>query len=127
MSDLRVATISDVAGTGPVDLYMQSAAKAWANINHDTVTVNSSFNLSSFTDNAAGDGTINYTSSLSAANFALHSDGKTDDDNTDSTGNRVWVRPYHSYAANGSYISTDSGGTERDAKILCMSSLGDLA
>mgnify|MGYP001544392525 CR=1 FL=1 len=63
MSDIRVNTISDAAGTGPVDLHKQSAAKAWANTNSGGAPL-SSFNVASVTDSSTGNYTINFTSSF---------------------------------------------------------------
>ena len=54
LSEIRVTTISDTAGTGPVTLTKQSAAKSF--INHfEGTTINGSFNTSSLTDHGTGD------------------------------------------------------------------------
>ena len=72
MSDIRANTISDAAGTGPIDLYKQSAAKAWVNFNgQGTIAARNSFNLSSLTDNGVGDYTVTVSSAFSAADFAV--------------------------------------------------------
>ena len=55
-SVLNVDTIADKAGTGPVGLTKQSAAKAWINL--DAVSSNAirdSLNVSSMTDVATGE------------------------------------------------------------------------
>jgi hypothetical protein len=73
MSTLRAATIADLAGTGPATLTGQTAAKAWANLNGTgTIAVRGSANVSSFTDNAAGDYTANYTAAMADANYVAH-------------------------------------------------------
>jgi len=68
LSEIRVTTVSDTAGTGPVTLTKQSAAKVFCRHNMISSTViTSSFNVSTVTDNGSGDSTINYTNAFSAA------------------------------------------------------------
>jgi len=71
-SVLNVDTIADKAGTGPVTLTKQSAAKSILHYNHQTPVVRSSFNVSSITDDATGDFQINYTSSFSDIYYSVH-------------------------------------------------------
>jgi hypothetical protein len=70
MSDLRVGTISDAAGTGPVTLTGQYAAKAWVNFNGTgTVAIKDSANTSSVTDNTTGSYTQNFTNAFTDTNY----------------------------------------------------------
>lgn len=47
-------------------------AKAWVNFNGTgTVAIRASFNVSSITDNASADYTVNFTTALSDANYSL--------------------------------------------------------
>jgi hypothetical protein len=70
MSEIRAATVSNLAGTGPVTLTKQSAAKAWANLNGSgTIAFIASFNASSAVDNGTGDYDINFTNAMSSANY----------------------------------------------------------
>ena len=62
----------------PVDVAAAIAAlatspvKAWVNFNGTgTVAIRASFNVSSITDNGTGDYTINFTTALEDANYAL--------------------------------------------------------
>ena len=72
MSEIRANTISDAAGTGPVTLTGQYAAKAWVNFNGDgTVAIRESGNVSSITDNGTGDYTTNVTTAMPDANYAI--------------------------------------------------------
>jgi hypothetical protein len=72
LSDLKVTTISDLAGTGPVTLTKQSAAKAWVNFDGTgTVAIRDSLNVSSITDNGTGDYTDNLTNSFTNTNWSL--------------------------------------------------------
>ena len=67
-SVLNVDTIADKAGTGPVGLTKQSAAKAWV-YTADTGSVRDSFNVASFTDHGTGDWQYNLTNSMSTSTF----------------------------------------------------------
>jgi hypothetical protein len=51
--------------------YHPSAAKAWAHFTNAAV-INSGYNVSSITDNAGGDWTVNYTTPFSSASYAPH-------------------------------------------------------
>lgn len=74
MSTLRVNTLQNAAGTGQPA--MSGAAKAWVNFNGTgTVAIRASFNVTSITDNAIGDYTINFTNALEDANYAVKSSG----------------------------------------------------
>ena len=70
MSELRTNTLSNVAGTGPVVLTGQSAAKAWANLDGTgTIVLRDDFNVASVTDNGIGDYTYAFASIMSNANY----------------------------------------------------------
>lgn len=74
MSEIRVTTVSDTAGTGPVTLTKQSAAKVWTSdetlqASNSTYT-GSSFNVSSITDSATGQCLVNFTNSFANNGFA---------------------------------------------------------
>ena len=69
-SVLNVDTIADKAGTGPVGLTKQEAAKMYANFEMDsTQAITKSFNSASITDNGTGDTTISMTNSMGDANY----------------------------------------------------------
>jgi hypothetical protein len=72
MSEIRATTISNAAGTGPITLTGQSAAKAWVNFNGtSTVAIRDSENVSSITDNGTGLYTINFTSSMANGGYSV--------------------------------------------------------
>jgi hypothetical protein len=55
MSEIRATTISNAAGTGPITMTGQYAAKAWVNFNGTgTVAIRESGNVSSITDGGVG-------------------------------------------------------------------------
>ena len=85
---MRLATIS---GTGsdvgfsavihasnatlPDSVTTAQVSKAWVNFNGTgAVSIRDSFNVSSITDNGAGDYTVNFTNAMSDANYAFASD-----------------------------------------------------
>jgi len=65
MSTLQTNTIQTSSG-GPVTLTKQSAAKVWANIAQSSNSIRKSFGLSSITDNAGGDVSVNYTNAFTS-------------------------------------------------------------
>jgi hypothetical protein len=65
MSEIRTNTVSNAAGTGPVTLTGQVAAKARYNYNQATNTIAGSFNLSSITDVSTGQHDPSFTSAFS--------------------------------------------------------------
>jgi hypothetical protein len=71
LSEIRADTISDAAGTGPITLTKQSAAKAWVNFNGtSTVAIRDSENVSSLTDNGTGAYSANLTNSFSTTGYS---------------------------------------------------------
>ena len=71
-SVLNVDTIADKAGTGPVELTKQTAAKVACRISQSDSdgTFNYSFNASSITDGGTGKHTITFTSAMSDTDYA---------------------------------------------------------
>ena len=71
-SVLNVDTIADKAGTGPVALTKQSAAKCFAQYDQSSgLTLNDSLNVSSTSDDDTGDSTHNWTNNYSTSTYAL--------------------------------------------------------
>ena len=71
MSEIRATTISNAAGTGPITMTGQYAAKAWVNFDGTgTVAIRDGGNVSSITDNASGDYTVNFSAAMADANYA---------------------------------------------------------
>lgn len=72
MSTIKTNTISNVAGTKsvPTDTVVDGSAKAWVNFNGTgVVAIRQAFNVSSITDNATGDYTVNFATPLPTANY----------------------------------------------------------
>lgn len=101
MSTLKVTTVSDTAGTGPVTLTGQTAAKAYARWSMSGTAANvDSFNVSSLTDIYTGICKQTLTSSMSDANYA----NVTTAGETNGGGNRLC-------GVNGSYSAPAATNT----------------
>ena len=71
-SILNVDEIAAKDGTSPVTLTKQSAAKAFISFDGvGTVSTDTSFNISTLTDNAAADYSISYTNSIDTTNHPV--------------------------------------------------------
>ena len=71
MSTLKTSNIQDTSGNNnstPEEIN-QGRAKAWVNFNGDPVGIRDSFNVSSITENGAGDYTVNFTTNMSSASY----------------------------------------------------------
>ena len=69
---LTISTLNNDTGVLATQNGMTGIAKAWVNFNGTgTVAINSSFNVSSITDNGAGDYTINFTTAMPNANYSV--------------------------------------------------------
>ena len=140
-SILNVDTIADKAGTGPVALTKQQAAKHWVNYDAVNQTTDGSFNQSSLTDNAEGDFTSTYTNGLSSATdkcimtntFNTVNDGASgnsgdtrggsnSDQAGDSSQSASLINFHTYYGSNGS----SNGAKEDHNGSYCMT-VGDLA
>ena len=94
-SVLNVDTIADKAGTGPVVLTKQEAAKAWHRGNSTGTSLLDSLNVSTLGDTNTGTQTVNLTSSMSSVNYQASS--------CIMENNTLLPRIYN--AATGSYVS----------------------
>jgi len=70
MSELRANTISDAAGTGPITLTGQSAAKAHYMFDHVAVAILGSLNISSISDDGTGSLSASFTNNFSAVDYS---------------------------------------------------------
>ena len=122
MSEIRANTISDAAGTGPITLTKQSAAKAWCNwVQSGTQTINDSFNVASLTDYGAGQTTLNYSNSFSNGNYSI----PTSFQRSGSSGD--FVQTGFNNGTTYSNVEFFSGGATSDCSKITTSINGDLA
>tara|TARA_B110000977_G_scaffold176052_1_gene231318 strand:+ start:871 stop:1269 length:399 start_codon:yes stop_codon:yes gene_type:complete len=132
MSEIRATTISNSAGTGPISLTGQSAAKAWVNFNGTgTVAIRDSENVSSLTDNNTGLYTVNYTTSLSNDDYAVSGTAMgTFEGTTASNGRPATVAPNLNQAYSTSatqLLIKDSADQRINSSTVCVTIHGDLA
>ena len=129
-SVLNVDTIADKAGTGPVGLTKQQAAKQWANLNGDgTIALRDSFNTASATDGGTGDYSFTLTNSMSDANYlvvgAISQDYASSNDIFQvHTGSNVEAAPSTSTYRNA---TRNNDGTSSDNPRVNAEVQGDLA
>jgi len=70
---LTISTLNNDTGVLATQNGMTGIAKAWVQFNGTgTVTINGSFNVSSITDNGTGDYTVNFTTAMPNANYAIN-------------------------------------------------------
>jgi hypothetical protein len=100
MSTLRVDTVQDRVGTGQPDI--DGVAKAWVNFNGTgTVAIRASFNVTSITDNATGDYTVNFTTAMADANYSAVGA-------TTNGGESSYDKGDFMFSGTTSYFATDS-------------------
>ena len=125
MSDLKVTTISDLAGTGPVTLTKQSASKAWVNFDGTgTAAINDSFNVASAVDGGTGSYAMNFSSIMSNSKYTVTS---IDSRNGLSTGGNRSIQGAFAVAAGSYGISNVYDASVFDDGTLMMQINGDLA
>ena len=122
MSTLNVSNITDGTGTVETGYVLNGSAKAWLS-SYEEGTVNESLNISSGTDNGAGDGTYSFTNNFSNTQYAAVS------------GTAYRRKEYHDGINAGSirYITVDPNASQTN-KVgyaedsgLSVAMLGDLA
>ena len=124
-SILRVNRLTDASSNNSTAMSVvnQGTAKAWLQYNQVTPAVTGSYNISSVTDTAAGDFTPNYSSAMSALDYAVPSAGGML--NTNASGRISETNPTNT----SSYqcTTTNSGGTKADYTGNSCATFGDLA
>ena len=110
MSEIRATTISNAAGTGPITMTGQYAAKAWVNLQGTgTATVLASANVSSITDLGTGNYAVTFTTAMTDANYATSSNSGWSGasnastnfwSNQTTTETRLWSRNQYDNTAN---------------------------
>jgi len=110
LSEIRVTTISDTAGTGPVTLTKQHAAKHFCNWNGTgTPAILESFNTASLTDVNTAEVTVNLSSAMSSANYGVSGLSSAGDRNiTYSRGSANTASAIKTYTTNLSAAASEA-------------------
>ena len=132
MSEIRTNTVSDAAGTGPVTLTGQYAAKAWVNFNGTgTVAIRDSGNVSSITDNGQGDYTLNIGNGMNDANYSFAGSGNASGSGVNARGAVITQHTTMTATLIRLYTNRNgdngAGPVNLDYSIACVNILGDLA
>jgi len=125
-SVLNVDTIADKAGTGPVSLTKQHAAKAYCSYQmNSSNAIQGSFNVASQTDNGTGDSTIAWTNSMQNA-YAV---GGMSSENLMLCAQQPRGNAYNSVltTSSGRFFTVSDGGGILDSNINLITVHGDLA
>lgn len=106
-ANLALSNLSD-AGNDKI-------SKAWVNFNGTgTVAIRDDFNVSSITDNATGDYTVNYTTNLPDANYSSAGSSESND----ATGRLLWMHPTVSRTVSAIRVQTGAPAGSQDAQVL---------
>lgn len=103
-------------------------ALAWVNFNGTgTVAIRSSYNVSSITDNGAGDYTINFTTAMTDANYAICGFASSMDTNTGHQWAFVTCRAQSEQLTTSSRItcSITYTATQFDSNLITVSYFGN--
>ena len=122
MSEIRVTTVSDTAGTGPVTLTKQHATKSWCHWS-DASVIRDSFNVSSITDMSTGSNKIGYTNNMANGNYS--GGGMT---RTIASGGTAFMRLSGTMTTSETrYFCVTDDGTATDGETQTVVVNGDLA
>jgi len=123
-SVLNVDTLTNAAGTGPVTLTKQEAAKAWINLNgNSTIAARDSLNVSGITDEGTGEYSVAFSSSFANVNYCTT---EAHEFSINATANQTFLC-FHTYTASNIRIELHYNATNYDHEIVLMASTGDLA
>lgn len=129
MSEIRATTISDAAGTGPISLTGQSAAKAAYGVNQNSTTYmgiatnttsSQSTNISSYTDDGTGIFSLALTNAMSNTQYVFLSGSL-------STNNMACIRDAESTASIVAVKATDADTSAVTDMLTYGTVFGDLA
>jgi len=124
-SILRVNTLTDASSNNSTAMSVvnQGTAKAWLQFNQVTPAVTGSYNISSVTDTGDGDFTPNYSSAMSALDYAVTSAGGQLNQNAAGRISETNPTNTSSYQC----TTTNSAGTRADHTGNSNATFGDLA
>ena len=110
MSEIRVTTLTDTSGgnsSTTADIF-SGRAKVWVNFNGvGTVAIRTQFNVNSVTDNGTGHYTVNFSTTISDANYVVTGTCERDGTNSDNPLLSHRTRATTSVVINTSRANTD--------------------
>lgn len=130
MSELRVGSISNKVGTGPVDLSNQWSSRSVTRFDQSTNTIDLSNNVSSLTDLAVGNHTITWTNNFnSAIEQSSFVTGRYDTTNSNNGVPDCGIKRTSSVLTSSLSVSAQIAGslTDFDCDIFNASTFGELA
>ena len=130
MSTLKIDTLVDVSrelaaqtpNSVDAEYIVEGTAKAWGHWEGSDTTLDDSFNLSSVTDNSAGNYSPQYSITMANGNYMGGSHNGHGQLNGSSDGTRLTV-----FAVGSCTISTWSNGLVSDQDNNCFNMIGELA
>ena len=125
MSTLKVATIQDTSGnnSSTPSQVAQGRAKAWVNFNgKGTIAINDDFNISSIGDNGTGGYTVNFTTAMSNANYAVAVSGSDENEGDPPS---FFGCACETFATTNFKMYTRRGSGIEDMKPICAVVFGD--
>lgn len=129
MSTVRADNFGNRAGTSSIsaDTMLQGTAKAWFNLNGTgTIAARDSFNISSFTDNGAGDYTAAFTVAMPNANYGFAGSGRVNASSNAAAATRG-VNMFTPTTANVQFVCQVGTASANDFDTVCGTVLGDPA
>lgn len=125
MSTLVAANIQNT-GSGAPEFKNSSGTeigqltKAWVNFNGTgTVAIRDDFNVSSITDNATGEYTINFSTAMPNANYCAAGNGAQTTDSVAQFDSVVFINYGTQSIKVEAFGAPDSASTEYDLEIVC--------
>ena len=124
MSEIRATTISDTAGTGPITLTKQSAAKVFCSVTYSggTPITSQSINISSLTDIGNGFVQYNYSTNFDNSVYSIVLGG-----NDNNYGNRAAWRSAEISSSSVRTVFIEGNSTTVEDDRICVVMHGDLA
>ena len=110
---LTISTLNDSSGVLATQNGMTGISKAWLCYNGTTQTILGSFNVSSVTRNGTGDYTMNFTTAMPNANYAVAGMARNNDNNNDTYIVQMQLSSTKTTSA-FQFTARENGGTGQD-------------
>ena len=123
MSTIKVTNIQDTSGgnQSTSEEIAQGRAKAWVNFDgENTVAISDDFNVDSITDGGTGDYTVNFTSNMPNANYAVCVSSDMSASNSYAAYERL-----DNLTTSSFQIRTIHSSQFRDLSLVCAAVFGD--